>query len=142
MNEVLKGIDWNQVISTIWTVVLLPVLTYIGTQINAYTKAKQIDKYTNILYRNVSDAVKDVYETVVKDIKGNSELWTIEKQNEVKELAKAKAIAALTTSAYQALKAANEDFDDYLDSLIGTALYDVKNYNVTIEYRERFKKWK
>ena len=136
MNEVLKGIDWNQAISTIWTIVLLPIITYIGAEIKEYAKTKHIDKYTNILYRNVSDAVKDVYETVVKDIKGNSELWTIEKQNEVKELAKAKAIAALTTSAYQALKAANEDFDDYLDSLIGTALYDVKNYNVTIEYRE------
>ncbi len=132
MTEVLKGIDWNQVIYTIWTVVLLPVVTYIGTEINAYAKAKRIDRYTNILYRNVLDAVKDVYETVVKDIKGNPDLWTEDKQNEVKELAKTKAIAALTTSAYQALKTANEDFDDYLDSLIGTALYDIKNYNITV----------
>lgn len=131
MTEVLKGIDWNQVIYTMWTVVLLPVVTYIGTEINVYTKAKRIDKYTHILYKNVSNAVKDVYETVVKDIKGNPELWTVDKQNEVKELAKTKAIAALTTSAYQALKTANEDFDDYLDSLIGTALYDMKNMNIT-----------
>ena len=136
MIEVLKGIDWNQVIYTIWTVVLLPVVTYIGTEINAYAKAKRIDKYTNILYRNVLDAVKDVYETVVKDIKGNPDLWTEDKQNEVKELAKTKAVAALTTSAYQALKAANEDFDDYLDSLIGTALYDMKNMNIALEYEE------
>lgn len=136
MIEVLKGIDWNQVIYTIWTVVLLPVVTYIGTEINAYAKAKRIDKYTNILYRNVLDAVKDVYETVVKDIKGNPDLWTEDKQNEVKELAKTKAVAALTTSAYQALKAANEDFDDYLDSLIGTALYDMKNMNIVLEYEE------
>lgn len=136
MSEVLKGIDWNQVIYTIWAVVLLPVVTYIGTEINAYAKAKRIDKYTNILYRNVLDAVKDVYETVVKDIKGNPDLWTEDKQNEVKELAKTKAVAALTTSAYQALKAANEDFDDYLDSLIGTALYDMKNMNIALEYEE------
>lgn len=136
MSEVLSGIDWNQVIFTIWTVVLLPVITYIGTEINEYAKAKRIDKYTNILYRNVSDAVKDVYETIVKDIKGNPDLWTAEKQNEVKELAKTKAIAALTTSVYQALRAANEDFDDYLDSLIGTALYDMKNMNITLEYEE------
>lgn len=136
MSELLKGLDWNQVIYTVWTVVLLPIITYIGTEINAYTKAKRIDKYTDILYKNVSDAVKDVYETVVKDIKGNPDLWTEDKQNEVKELAKIKAIAALTTSAYQALKAANEDFDDYLDSLIGTALYDMKNMNITLEYEE------
>lgn len=126
MNEILQNIDWTQVIYTLWTVVLLPIITYIGTQIANYAKAKQIDKYTDILYQNVSDAVKDVYETVVKDIKGTSE-WTTEKQNEVKMIAKAKALNALTSSAYQILKTANEDFDKYLDSLIGTVLYDLKN---------------
>lgn len=127
MTDVLKNIDWNQLIHTVWTIVLLPVITYIGAQINAYAEAKKIDRYTAILYQNVVNAVKDVYETVVKDMKGNPALWTAEKQNEVKELAKSKAVSALTTSAYQALKAANEDFDKYLDSLVGTALYDVKN---------------
>lgn len=127
MTEVLKNVDWNQVIYTVWTVILLPVITYIGAQINAYAEAKKIDKYTDILYQNVVNAVKDVYETVVKDIKGNPGLWTPEKQNEVKELAKSKAVSALTTSVFQALKAGNEDFDKYLDSLVGTALYDVKN---------------
>lgn len=126
MDEVLKNIEWTQVIYTLWTVVLLPIITYIGTQIANYAKAKQIDKYTDILYQNVSDAVKDVYETVVKDIKGTSE-WTSEKQNEVKTIAKAKALNALSSSAYQILKTANEDFDEYLDSLIGTVLYDLKN---------------
>ena len=85
-----------------------------------------IEKYTDILYQNVVDAVKDVYETTVKDIKGTDE-WTDEKKNEVKEVAKTKAINALTTSAYQILKSANEDFEEYLDGLIGTALYDLKN---------------
>lgn len=127
MNELLNSIEWSQVISTIWTVILLPIITYVGTQIGAFAKAKQIDKYTDILYQNVSDAVKDVYETVVKDIKGNPNLWTAEKQDEVKSIAKTKAVNALTASAYQILKNANEDFDDYLDSLIGTALYDLKN---------------
>lgn len=126
MKDVLQNIDWIQVISVIWTVVLLPIITYIGTQIRNYTKAKQIDKYTDILYQNVINAVKDVYETVVKDIKGTSD-WTIEKQNEVKVIAKTKAINALSSSAYQILKTTNEDFDEYLDSLIGTALYDLKN---------------
>lgn len=126
MNEVLQNVDWTQIIYTIWTVVLLPVITYIGTQVGNYSKAKRIDKYTDILYQNVLDAVKDVYETTVKDIKGTSD-WTIEKQNEVREIAKTKAVNALTSSAYQILKTANEDFDEYLDSLIGTALYDLKN---------------
>lgn len=126
MNEVLQNVDWTQIIYTLWTVVLLPIITYIGTQIGNYAKAKRIDKYTNILYQNVLDAVKDVYETTVKDIKGTDE-WTDEKKNEVKEVAKTKAVNALTSSAYQILKTANEDFDEYLDSLIGTALYDLKN---------------
>lgn len=127
MDKVLNNINWTQVIYTIWTVVLLPIITYLGTQIGNYVKAKKIDKYTDILYQNVVDAVKDVYETIVKDIKGTQD-WTTEKMNEVKEIAKTKTINSLTSSAYQILKTANEDFDEYLDSLIGTALYDLKNY--------------
>ena len=108
MNEVLKSIDWVQVIVTVWTVILLPILTYIGKQISDYTKAKRIDKYTDILYQNVVDAVKNVYEVIVKDVKGTED-WTEEKKMEVKELAKIKALHALTNSAYQVLKAANND---------------------------------
>jgi len=127
LSEVLNSIDWMQVISVIWTVVLLPIITYIGTQINDYAKAKRIDKYTDILYTNVVDAVKDVYETVVKDIKHNPNLWTEEKKNEVKEIAKTKATNPLTPSPNRMLKSVNEDFEEYLDSLIGTVLYDLKN---------------
>jgi len=126
MKDVLQNIDWVEVCRIVWTVVLLPILTYIGTQINNYAKSKKIDKYTDILYKNVVAAVKNVYETTVKDIKG-TDSWTEEKQNEVKEIAKVKAIQALSNSAYEILKTANMDFDEYLDSLIGTALYDLKN---------------
>lgn len=67
-----------------------------------------------------------MYETVVKDIKGTDQ-WTAQAQTKAKELAKAKAVSALTASAYQALKAANNDFEKYLDQLIGAALYDLKH---------------
>lgn len=126
MEDIIKNLDWIQVISVIWTAILLPIITYVGTQLNEWFKAKKIDKYTDILYKNVVGAVKDVYETSVKDIKGTSD-WTPEKQEEVKNLAKTKTVHALTTSAYEILKTTNEDFDKYLDSLIGTALYDLKN---------------
>ncbi len=126
MNTILQNIDWAQLIYTIWTVVLLPVLTYAGTQLSHYAKSKRLEQYTDILYKNVISVVKELYECIVKDIKG-TENWTKEKQNEIKELAKTKVIQALTTSVYQMLKSANEDFDEYLDSLIGTALYDLKN---------------
>lgn len=126
MSQVLQGINWTQVIYTLWTVVLLPIITYVGAQIANYSKEKRIDKYTDILYSNVVSAVKDVYETVVKDIKGTDK-WTKEAQDQVRELAKTKAISALTVSAYQMLKAANTDFEYYLDNLIGAALYDLKH---------------
>ena len=126
MIEILKSLDWNELLITIWTVILLPLLTYVGNEFRQWAKAKKIDKYTDILEKNVYNAVKDVYETIVKDIKG-TDGWTEEKQNEVKEIAKTKAINALTTSAYECLKLANTDFEDYLDSLIGTALFDIKN---------------
>jgi uncharacterized protein (UPF0305 family) len=126
MSDILQNIDISTVLYTVWTAVLLPALTYVATQVGKYTKAKKIQKYTDILYKNVVDAVKDVYETTVKDIKG-TEGWDEETQEQVKEIAKTKAIQAMTTTAYQVLKEANDDFDEYLDSLIGTALYDLKN---------------
>lgn len=126
MNELLKSLDWDMVVTTIWTVVLLPVLTFVGNEFRKWAQSKKIDQYTDILQKNVVNAVKDVWETTVKDIKGTSD-WTPEVQDEVKEIAKDKALSALSTTAYQCLLQANSDFEDYLDSLIGTTLYDLKN---------------
>lgn len=125
-NELINSIDWGTALSTLWTVILLPVLTFLWNEFRKYAQEYKVDKYTEILKNNVVDAVKDVYETTVKDIKGTAD-WTEEKQNEVKEIAKRKAINALSNSAYEMLKAANGDFEEYLDSLVGTALYDIKN---------------
>lgn len=122
MKEFFAGLDWMTLLSAIWTVILVPI----GKQIYNWLKTKKLDKYADILYNEVKKAVKSVYETVVKDIKGTED-WTEEKKNEVKELAKTKALQALSNSVYEALKAANEDFGTYLDSLVGTALYDVKH---------------
>ena len=126
MKELLSSLDWNEVIVTIWTVVLLPILTYIGNEIKKYAEAKKIDKYTDILQKNVVSVVKDVYETIVKDIKSTDD-WTLEKQEEVKEIAKRKVLFALSNSVYECLKTSNSDFDEYLDGLVGTALFDIKN---------------
>jgi hypothetical protein len=122
MKEVFQNINWLELLSAIWTIVLVPILT----KIYSYFKDKKLDKYVDILYSEVKKAVKSVYETEVKDIKGTAD-WTPEKQAEVKAVAKEKAIQALNTIVYKTLKEANTDFDSYLDSLIGTALYDVKH---------------
>lgn len=122
MKEFLANLDWMTLLSAIWTVILVPI----GTQIYKYLKTKKLDKYALILYREVKNAVKSVYETEVKDIKG-TDAWTEDKMNEVKEIAKQKAIQALNQSVYKCLKEANSDFEDYLDSLITTSLYDLKH---------------
>lgn len=122
MKDFLVGLDWMTLLSAIWTVILVPI----GTQIYKYLKTKKLDKYALILYREVKNAVKSVYETEVKDIKG-TDAWTKDKMNEVKEIAKQKAIQALNQSVYKCLKEANSDFEDYLDSLITTSLYDLKH---------------
>lgn len=122
MKDFLANLDWMTLLSAIWTVILVPI----GTQIYKYLQSKKLDKYGVILYEEVKKAVKSVYETEVKDIKG-TDAWTEEKMDEVKELAKTKAIQALNAVVYRSLKEANEDFENYLDFLIGTALYDVKH---------------
>ena len=122
MKTILQNIDWVTLLSAIWTVVLVPI----GKQIYEQLKSKKLDKYASILYDEVVKAVKSVYETAVKDIKG-TDGWDEETKEYVKELAKTKAIQALSSIVYKSLKEANEDFEEYLDSLIGTALYDVKN---------------
>ena len=122
MKEVFQNINWLELLSAIWTIILVPILT----KLYSYLKDKKLDKYANILYTEVKKAVKSVYETEVKDIKGTED-WTPEKQTEVKTVAKEKAIQALNTIVYKSLKEANSDFENYLDSLIGTALYDVKH---------------
>lgn len=126
MKNLLLSLDWKAVLTTVWTAVLLPVLTYMAAEIQEYAREKKIDRYTEILQINVANAVKDVYETVVKTIKGTEE-WTEEKKLEVKETAKKKAVFALSNSAYECLKTAHVDFNEYLDSLVEASLFDIKH---------------
>lgn len=122
METIFQDINWVTLLSAVWTAVLVPI----GGQIFEWLKSKKLDEYACILYDEVVKSVKSVYETTVKDIKGTEE-WNDETKESVKELAKTKAIQALSSIAYRSLKKANEDFESYLDSLIGSALYDVKN---------------
>ena len=129
MKDILSSLDWTTILGVIWTAIILPIGTKILTSVNKWLEARKLDKYGQILYDEVKKAVKAVYESVVKDIKGTDE-WTEDKMNEVRELAKTKILQALPTIAYKVLSEANEDFGDYLDSLIDTALYDAKHEEV------------
>lgn len=122
MENILQNIDWMSLIGTVWTIVFVPI----GKAICDWLKSKKLDKYATILYDEVKKAVKGVQESIVKDIKG-TDGWDEETQIYVRELAKTKAKQALTNTAYKCLKEANDDFDVYLDSLIDSALFDIKN---------------
>lgn len=129
MKDILSSLDWTTILGVIWTAIILPIGTKILTSVNKWLEARKLDKYGQILYEEVKKAVKAVYESVVKDIKGTDD-WTEDKMNEVRELAKTKILQALPTIVYKVLSEANDDFGDYLDSLIDTALYDAKHEEV------------
>lgn len=126
MNHLSNSLNWNQVILTIWTVVLLPVITYIGNELKQYAEARKIDNYNEILQKSVMSVVKDVYETEVKNIKG-TDAWTDEQKEKARSIAKNKIIFALPASAYNCLKSENPDFNEYVYSLIEASLFDLKN---------------
>lgn len=125
--KILELINFQEVLACIWSAIILPVITYIGREIYQWLKSKKLGKYAEILETSMEHAVKEIYESVVKDIK-HTELWTKEKQDEVKEMAKQKAIEGLSNTMYNVLKQANGDFEEYLDTLVGKTLYDLKKY--------------
>lgn len=125
MDNFWSSLDWGTLLTTIWTVILLPLATVIGTKINAIAKANKIEKYTNMLYTAAETVVKDLQDSVVKDIKGTDE-WTDEKIEEIRQKAIDKAIASMSYEGYKILKEANSDFDTWVDSIIRAKLYDLK----------------
>ena len=125
MGDFLMSLDWASFLEAEWTCLLLPTLITVGGEIRKWAQSKKIDKYTDILQKHVMIAVKDVYQTIVEGIKGTDE-WNEDKMHEVKEIAKQKAIQALSNMAYETLKQANDDFEAQLDSMIEASLYDLK----------------
>lgn len=122
MENILQNIDWMSLIGTVWTIVFVPI----GKAIYDWLKSKKLDKYADILYKEVKNAVKGLQESVVKDLKG-TEGWNEESKEYVRELAKTRVKQALTSTAYKCLKEANDDFEAYMDALIDSAIYDIKN---------------
>lgn len=129
MNQVLPAIDWNaaaaSVLNAVWTIILIPLIREMWSEFSKWAKYRRIDAYTDILKQNVTAAVKDIYETAVKEIKGTDQ-WTPEKQREVKEMARQKAIQSLTLAGFQILKEAHGNLETIIDSYIETTLYDLK----------------
>ncbi len=128
MKDILSSLDWNTILRTLWTMIILPIVVNVATYVKQWLEAKKLDRHAKKLYDIVVEMVKAVYQSVVENIKGTDD-WTDEKKKEVKELAKTKILEALPTFVYQTLNAANSDFYAYLDSLIETAINDEKKRN-------------
>ena len=126
METLLQSIEWAEVIPAILSVVWTSILVPIGKQIYDELKARKLDNYAKILYDEVVNVVKSINQSIVDDIKDTDE-WTDEKKSEIKNLCKTKIIQSLNSIVYKTLKEANEDFEEYLDSLIESVIFDIKN---------------
>ena len=126
MQEIIQNIDWMQVLAVIWTVIIVPILTYAKKEFDEWVKSKDLDKYSTMLIDAVDSSVKDTYENVVKEIKG-TDLWTDERKQEVLENAKIKIKVALTTEGYSFLDTVHEDLELWITTLIEAKLYDLKH---------------
>jgi len=126
VKNVTDYINYSEILSTIWTIIFIPILTWTVNAIGNNVKDRKIDQYQKILYVEVKKSVKSVYENYVKHIKGTDQ-WTDESKQYVEDLAKTKTLQALPSKMIKALKDANPDLDSYIHSLIHTALYDLKH---------------
>ena len=125
MVEFLATVNWEPILSVIWTAIILPFLLWAKGKINNWAKVRKIEKYTNLLMDAAEVVVKDLQEEIVKECKGTEE-WTDEKIAEVRQIAINKAIASMTYEGYKLLSEANSDFEDWVDSIIRAKLYDLK----------------
>lgn len=129
LKEILLSIEWATLLETIWTVVLVPFLVKIVAMIKEKMKLDKTNKYTKMLVEAVEKVVKEMYQTVVESIK-NTEQWDEEKKTEVKAMALVKIRAALSAEAYNFLTAVNEDYEEWVEGLIESTLYDLKKGQV------------
>lgn len=126
MQEIIQNIDWMQVLAVIWTVIIVPILTYAKKEFDEWVKSKDLNKYSTMLIDAVDSSVKETYETIVKEIKKTDE-WTDERKQEVLEHAKTKIKVALTTEGYSFLDTVYEDLELWITTLIEAKLYDLKH---------------
>ena len=125
MVEFLATVNWEPILSVVWTAIILPFLLWTKGKVNDWAKVHKIEKYTNLLMDAADVVVKDLQEEIVKECKGTEE-WTDEKIAEVRQIAINKAIASMTYEGYKLLSEANSDFEDWVDSIIRAKLYDLK----------------
>lgn len=94
--------------------------------INSKIKNKELAGLATTVVNVVGHAVKATYQSYVEGLKG-TDAWTKEAQEQALQNALNTAKAELTTEALAYIEKQHGDIDAYLNTLIESVLYDLKN---------------
>ena len=112
--------DWNSILMTLLTAVVVPAIGIVGNALYKYLqeniKDKQVRKYLLIAADCVTDAVADIAQTFVDQIK--EEEWNEDAKQEAFNRAKTKAIQHLGITGRTLLEEALGDFDGWINSKV------------------------
>ena len=112
--------DWNEILMTLITAVVIPAIVVLGNSLKKYIEAnikdKNVQKYLSIATDCVTDAVADIAQTFVDHVKENE--WNDETKQIAFEKAKEKAILHLGVTGKELLEEALGDFDGWINTKI------------------------
>ena len=112
--------DWNSLLMTIITTVLLPAIIIVGKAaykaIQENVKDKKVQKYLLIATDCVSDAVLDIAQTYIDKI--TEDEWDDEAKKQAFDMAKEKALLHLGITGRTLLEEALGDFEGWIGSKI------------------------
>jgi hypothetical protein len=112
--------DWNEVLMTIVTTVLIPAVIILGKALYGYIeehiKDEKVKKYLLIATDCIADAVADVAQTYVDKIADGD--WNEETKKQAFDLAKSKAVMHLGITGKTLLEEALGDFEGWINSKI------------------------
>lgn len=112
--------DWNEILLTLITAVVIPAIVALGAMLKKYLEEnitdKRVQKYLTIATDCITDAVADVAQTVVDKVK--DEEWNEDTKKLAFETAKEKALQHLGITGKELLEEALGDFDGWINSKI------------------------
>lgn len=112
--------DWNEILMTIITTVLIPAIVILGKAlykaIEENIKDKKVQKYLLIATDCVSDAVLDIAQTYID--KMTEDEWNDEAKRQAFEMAKSKAIQHLGITGRTLLEEALGDFEGWINTKV------------------------
>ncbi|MDF2907486.1 MAG: hypothetical protein K0R34_2807 [Herbinix sp.] len=112
--------DWNEIMMTLITAVVIPAIIVLGNMLKKYIEANikddKVQKYLIIATDCVTDAVADVAQTIVDKVA--DEEWNEDTKKAAFEVAKEKALQHLGITGKTLLEEALGDFDGWINSKI------------------------